>query len=247
MKEFRIINTNELWHRTPRLLFFIAHPDDENLWARELIRKAKRDGAYVRVLRATRGEKGQLWGNDFPEDTVMRERDNEFRRSTRSLGVWGDTLRPAFPDGELPQHQEALNEALVAYVRRGNFGGVVAMSPSERYTWQIAHEDHVSTGLAALMTQYVDNPKMYRRNGDHIPSFRPALTLWTSNEHEAKWSQMRQLPLSEHTMIRRLRSFRTYYGSQFSDHIMDWWDSVLRDISRNETTGNFRHLFVRVR
>lgn len=245
-KEFLPITTRELWNRVPRVLFFIAHPDDERLWATELIRKAKRDGLYVRVLRATRGEKGQLWGRDYPVETVMAKRDNEYRKSTRALGVWGDTLTPAFPDGELPEHQDALNAALVHYVRRGNFGGVVAMAPTERFTWQIAHEDHPATGLAALATQYADNPKKFA-NGEQVPSYRPALTFWTSNDHSAKAGQMRELPLSETAMDRRWRSFERYYGSQFSDSISSWWKGVLEDISRNDETGNYRQLFIRVR
>lgn len=247
MKEIQPITTRELWNRVPRILFFIAHPDDENLWARELIRKARREGVYARILRATRGEKGQLWGDDYPPEIVMAVRDKEYLRSARNLRVGGDTLRPAFPDGELPQHQEALNHAFVNYIRQENFGGVVAISPTERFTWQIAHEDHPATGLAALMTQYSDNPKMYNEAGAKVPNFRPALTFWTTNEHDAKWSQMRQLHLTSRDMVRRLRSFQTYYGSQFSDHIMEWWKGVLEEISRDDETGTFRHLFVRVR
>lgn len=159
-----------LHHEVPgRVLAVYAHPDDAEVSAGGTLARWAAEGAEVRLLVCTRGDKGASDPAVDPEDLTRRRRE-ETRRSSELLGFAGvDHLD--HPDGELDNDLE-LRAELVEALRRHRPDTVVSPDPTavffgDRY---YNHRDHRELGFATLdaVSPAAGNPHYFgdRLGGD---------------------------------------------------------------------------------
>jgi LmbE family N-acetylglucosaminyl deacetylase len=120
-----------------KVLVFSPHPDDETIAISGYIAQAEKNGARVRIILVTDG-------NKHHNGTI---RHVEFRKATGILGVAGsDLVFLDFPDGTLEQQkQSVLFEQFKKQV--DDFGPDIVLYPDS----QDFHPDHSTTGK--IMTQ----------------------------------------------------------------------------------------------
>lgn len=89
----------QLFAGARRVLFFHAHPDDESLWTGGIIARLTAAGVKVKVVTATRGERGEVMPGQLkglegtPE--LAEHREGELARALAELGAG----RPLFLGG----------------------------------------------------------------------------------------------------------------------------------------------------
>lgn len=84
----------EPWFGQGTLLAVHAHPDDESLWTGGLLAQWAASGGRTVVVTASRGERGEMIGDDLADlegdfEAVARYRSGELRRALLALGVSG--------------------------------------------------------------------------------------------------------------------------------------------------------------
>ena len=108
----------------------VPHPDDE-VFAAALMLRAKRAGARVALVCATRGDRGTLHGRPAPPLEVAAHRTKELEASAANLGV-DELILLDLPDGGLDAsaHADVVNQSLdglgcdavVSYGHDGGYG-----------------------------------------------------------------------------------------------------------------------------
>jgi LmbE family N-acetylglucosaminyl deacetylase len=127
-----------------KLMFVVAHPDDESLGAGGVIAKYANEGADVYLITATRGEHG--WPRS-PEtypgpDTLGKIRQDELHSAARTLGVREGAFLD-YIDGQVNQANPSEAIAKIAqHIRRLRPQVVVTFDPFGIY----GHPDHISVG-----------------------------------------------------------------------------------------------------
>jgi LmbE family N-acetylglucosaminyl deacetylase len=127
-----------------KLMFVVAHPDDESLGAGGVIAKYASEGADVYLITATRGEYG--WPGT-PEtnpgpDALAEIRQEEPHSAARILGVREGAFLD-YIDGQVNQANPAEAIAKIArHIRRLRPQVVVTFDPFGIY----GHPDHISVG-----------------------------------------------------------------------------------------------------
>ncbi|MCW5725294.1 MAG: PIG-L family deacetylase [Maricaulaceae bacterium] len=128
-----------------RILLVFAHPDDEIL-ATELIRRAAREGAYVSLFTATRGEAGTQAPPVADQRHLGVVRAAEVYRHGFALGVTDQTVLN-LGDGLLAGHPPELLVSIVAdEIMRSQPDLVVTFHPDSAIS---LHPDHMAIGMAA--------------------------------------------------------------------------------------------------
>jgi LmbE family N-acetylglucosaminyl deacetylase len=136
-----------------RLMYVLAHPDDESLGAGGTLAKYARQGIETYVVTATRGERGRF--GDAPEspglDVVGRTREAELRSAANELGVH-EIVVLDYVDGDLDRAAVApAAEKIAAQVRRIRPHVVITFAPDGAY----GHPDHIAisqlTGAAIVL------------------------------------------------------------------------------------------------
>ncbi len=128
-----------------------AHPDDIESWCAGTLARAIDDGATVRLLLVTSGDKG----TDDPHATaaaVARRREDEAREAARRLGI----VEVAFlrhSDGEV-EDTRALRGELVARIRAWRPAALFTHDPERPYPPYLSHRDHRIVGRATLDAVY---------------------------------------------------------------------------------------------
>jgi LmbE family N-acetylglucosaminyl deacetylase len=126
-----------------RLLFVLAHPDDESMGNGTLIVRAVAMGAEVHLVCATRGGAG--W-NDRPPGRRREElpdiRGEELAEAAEALGLAGVELWD-YPDGGVARcDQEEITARIGEVVERLDPAVVVGWGPDGGY----GHPDHIAVG-----------------------------------------------------------------------------------------------------
>ncbi|WP_161976989.1 PIG-L deacetylase family protein [Dictyobacter kobayashii] len=134
-----------------KLMFILAHPDDESLALGGTIAKYAAEGVETTLVVATRGERGWFsdW-KDYPGEKALGEiREQELRRACQALGIKRlDFLN--YIDGDLDQAEES--EAIfkiVTLLRTIRPHVVVTFGPEGLY----GHPDHIA--ISQLTTSAV--------------------------------------------------------------------------------------------
>lgn len=127
-----------------RIVVVAPHPDDEVLACGGLLSMLCRAGDEQReslIVAVTDGDASHPGSQSWPRERLLRERPAETRRALQRLGLSGETLRLALPDGGVPARRDALCRRLESVLRAGD---VVCT------TWRMdGHPDHEATGKAA--------------------------------------------------------------------------------------------------
>jgi len=149
--------------RPGSVLAIYAHPDDAEISAGGTLARWAREGAEVRLLVCTRGDKGSQDPQADP-DALTAVRREETQRSADLLG-FAAVEHLDHPDGELV-NDTGLRSQLVAAVRRHRPDAVVCPDPTavffgDRY---YNHRDHRELGFAVLdaVSPAAGNPHYFR-------------------------------------------------------------------------------------
>lgn len=125
-----------------RLLFVLAHPDDESLGVGGTIAKYAREGVEVSLLCATRGERGRIGASgERPGAAVMGPlRERELRAAARVLGIQRLSFL-GYQDGDLDRADPREVQIRIArQIRRLRPHVVVTFGPEGGY----GHPDHIA-------------------------------------------------------------------------------------------------------
>jgi LmbE family N-acetylglucosaminyl deacetylase len=168
-----------------RVLVVAAHPDDIEFGAAGTVARWVQEGAQVRYLIATRGDKGSDDGTIDPETLAVR-REAEQRSAAAELGVAGvDFLGE--PDGQV-EPSLRLRERITYALRRFQPEIVMGHDPTVLFVnneW-VNHPDHRAVGLVTVDAVFPTardplNFPEHLREG--LQPWKVAeLFLWSTNE-----------------------------------------------------------------
>jgi len=150
------ISLDELVPAGRRAVIVAPHPDDEVLAVGGLLSMLARAGRQSLIVAVTDGGDSHRGSSQWPRERLLRVRPMETRRALQRLGLPGDTLRLALPDGGL----SARGDLLTAYLE-----AIVVPTDVVFTTWRMdGHPDHEATGHAAAVAtarvgaQFVEVP-----------------------------------------------------------------------------------------
>jgi LmbE family N-acetylglucosaminyl deacetylase len=168
-----------------RVLVIAAHPDDIEFGASGTIARWVTEGATVRYLLATRGDKG----SDDPNadiDALVRLREQEQRAAAAEIGVDGVDFLDE-PDGQV-EASLRLRERLTHAVRAFRPEVVMTHDPTVLFVnneW-VNHPDHRAVGQSAVDAVFptARDPLNFREHlDDGVGPWKVAeLFLWSTNE-----------------------------------------------------------------
>ncbi len=150
-----------------RLLFLLAHPDDETFGPGGTIARYAAEGADVTLVAATRGEAGMLGEPPVTDREHLGEvRAAELARAAKVLGA-RNVVFLGFRDGTLAATpRERILEAAVREIRRARPHVVVGFGPEG----VSRHPDHVA--MSAVAFEAFDAAADPARGG--LPPWAPA-------------------------------------------------------------------------
>lgn len=128
-----------------------AHPDDVESWCAGTLARAAANGATVRLILVTSGDKGSSDPAAQPAE-VAAIREAEARTAARLVGI-AEVAFLRYPDGEV-EPTLALRRDLVAWIRRWRPAVVFTHDPERPLPPYLAHPDHRAVGRAALDAVY---------------------------------------------------------------------------------------------
>lgn len=133
------------------ILAIAAHPDDIEAWCAGTLVRAIDDGATVRLLLVTSGDKGS---GDPAADAraVAMRREGEAMEAARLLGI-AEVAFLRYTDGEVENAQPLLRD-IVGAIRRWQPEVVFTFDPQHPLPPYISHRDHRTVGRATLDAIY---------------------------------------------------------------------------------------------
>jgi LmbE family N-acetylglucosaminyl deacetylase len=168
-----------------RVLVIAAHPDDIEFGASGTIARWVTEGATIRYLLVTRGDKG----SDDPNadiDALVRLREQEQRAAAAEIGVAGVDFLDE-PDGQV-EPSLRLRERLTHAVRTFRPEVVMTHDPTVLFVnneW-VNHPDHRAVGQSAVDAVFptARDPLNFREHldGGLGPWKVAELFLWSTNE-----------------------------------------------------------------
>lgn len=168
-----------------RVLVVAAHPDDIEFGAAGTVARWVTEGAVVRYLIVTRGDKG----SDDPDADVpalTRLREDEQRAAAAELGVEGVDFLDE-PDGQV-EPSLALRERITYAIRSFRPEVVMTHDPTVLFVnneW-VNHPDHRAVGQVTVDAVFptARDPLNFRQHlDDGLEAWKVAeLFLWSTNE-----------------------------------------------------------------
>ena len=168
-----------------RVLVVAAHPDDIEFGAAGTVARWATEGAVVRYLIVTRGDKG----SDDPDTDIAaltRRRETEQRAAAAELGVEGVDFLDE-PDGQV-EPSLSLRERITYAIRAFRPEVVMTHDPTVLFVnneW-VNHPDHRAVGQATVDAVFptARDPLNFRQHLDEgLDAWKVAeLYLWSTNE-----------------------------------------------------------------
>jgi LmbE family N-acetylglucosaminyl deacetylase len=202
-----------------RVLVVAAHPDDIEFGAAATIARWTGEGAAVRYLLVTRGEKGSDDPNADPA-RIAQVRESEQRAAAAEIGVEAIDFLDE-PDGQV-QATLALRERITFAVRSFRPEAVMTHDPTVLFVnneW-VNHPDHRAVGEATVDAVFptARDPLNFREHLDAgVGPWKVAeLYLWSTNEAN-------QIVDISATLDRKIAAL-AHHASQFRsfDEISRW-------------------------
>lgn len=152
----------------PKILFILAHPDDESFIPSGTIAKYAHEGAEIIYICATKGEGGHAGKKPYPPDELQMIRLRELEDASKILGIYKLYVLD-YPDGHLneltpnqPIHQ------LTTFIRREKPDVIITFDP----TGISHHLDHITVHNWVTHAFYLSNNPFYLTEGSE--SYTPA-------------------------------------------------------------------------
>ena len=202
-----------------RVLVVAAHPDDIEFGAAATVARWVREGAEVRYLVVTRGDKG----SDDPDADVAllaKRREAEQRAAADEIGVASVEFLDE-PDGQV-ERSLALRERITRAIRSGRPEVVMSHDPTVLFVnneW-VNHPDHRAVGEVTVDAVFptARDPLNFREHLDEgLGPWKVAeLFLWSTNEAN-------QIVDVGETLDRKVDALR-HHASQFRsfDDVARW-------------------------
>ena len=133
------------------IMAIAAHPDDIESWCAGTLSLAIAEGALVRLLLVTSGERGSSDPDATPSG-VAALREDETREAARILGI-AEVVFLHYPDGDV-ENTRGLRHELVGWIRRWRPTVLFTHDPEQPYPRYLSHRDHRMVGRAALDAVY---------------------------------------------------------------------------------------------
>jgi len=206
------LNDAKTPQKNDRVLVFTPHPDDETLGAGGFIYDAEKNGAEVKVVLATDGNKHGL----------RDQRYAEFRKATADLGVKNnDLVFLGHHDGQLSsENQDQVYAEFKREVDNFHPDFVLFTSPQD------SHPDHADTGRIAEKVlkddNYQSNEYEFLIHADRYPqpkSYRPNNYLLPPSRLVTFDKEWQRYLLSSETENQKLKAV-TEYKSQLNTPIL---------------------------
>ena len=137
--------------RADSIMAIAAHPDDIESWCAGTLALAIAQGATVRLLLVTSGDKGSS-DPHTTSDRVAAIREGEAREAAGRLGI-AEVAFLRYPDGEV-EDTRGLRADLVTAIRRWQPQVLFTHDPEHPYPPYVTHRDHRIVGRAALDAVY---------------------------------------------------------------------------------------------
>jgi len=184
-----------------RLVVVAPHPDDETLGLGATIAQLAASGVEVQVVSVSDGGAAQPGAGLSDQTKVEFTRRRELAEATSILG----TMPPVslgLPDGRLAEHEDRLNDLLVAILQGA------APQTWCAATWRgDGHPDHEAVGRAAAAA--------CRRTGTVLLEYPLWMWHWAAPaDREVPWERARQVGVSDWA-LRRKCSAAQRFRSQF--------------------------------
>ncbi len=156
--------------KQPKIVYILAHPDDESFIVSGSIAKYSDKGVKVIYICATRGENGHGGGLKYqlPSDELKMIRIEELEKVCDLLGI-DELYELDYPDGHLHELEssEPINR-LVTYLRREKPDVVITFDS----TGISGHLDHVTTHKWVTQAFHLSSNPFYWSND--LPPYTPA-------------------------------------------------------------------------
>jgi LmbE family N-acetylglucosaminyl deacetylase len=213
---------------TLKLMFILAHPDDESLGMGGAAAKYAGEGVETYLVTATRGERG--WFGDPAEypgpATLGRIREIELRAAAATLGLRAVTFLD-YLDGDLDQADpaEAISR-IVAELRRVRPQVVVTFDPWGFY----GHPDHIAISqLASAAVVAAANPLYLEAPGMAHQVSKLYYRAFTQAEQEAYEAAFGDLVMNVDGVERRSTTWPEWSLTTRIDTLAYWsqvWEAV---------------------
>ncbi len=126
-----------------KVLAIVAHPDDMEFFAGGTVRKMVQEGAEVREVIVTNGERGSY---ELKSEDLIETRREEALQAAEVLGVKSVTFL-GYSDGMLADYRfNEIREKIMAQLRKRRPDAIITWDPFAPFE---THQDHRITGLAA--------------------------------------------------------------------------------------------------
>lgn len=129
------------------IMALAAHPDDIEAWCAGTLLRAAANGATVRLLLVTSGDKGS--GDPLTDPRLLAlRREDEARDAAKLLGI-AEVVFLRYTDGEVEETQALLRD-IVGWIRRWQPEIVFTFDPQHPLPPYISHRDHRTVGRTTL-------------------------------------------------------------------------------------------------
>jgi LmbE family N-acetylglucosaminyl deacetylase len=216
-----------------RLLFVLAHPDDESLGFGGTIAKYASEGAEVFLITATKGQRGRFKLNESrpSNDVVGQAREQELYAAASILGVKEATVLN-YMDGDLDKanHKE-ITSTIASHIRRIKPHVVLTFGPDGVY----GHPDHIAISqftTAAVVN--AGNPNELADVNDSHSVLKLYYLAWTDSTFQLHHRALKELGMN----VDGERRLSVPYPEWMVTTIIDaypYWKTVWKAISCHET------------
>jgi LmbE family N-acetylglucosaminyl deacetylase len=216
-----------------RLLFVLAHPDDESLGFGGTIAKYASEGAEIFLITATKGQRGRFRLNDNrpSNDIVGQAREQELYAAANILGITETTVLH-YMDGDLDKtnHKEIIS-VITSQIRRIKPQVVLTFGPDGVY----GHPDHIAISqftTAAVMD--AANPNNLEVASAPHSVLKLYYLAWTNSTFQLHQNALKELGMNVDG-VRRLAVPYPEWMVTTTINAYPYWKTVWEAVCCHET------------
>lgn len=227
-----------------RLLFVLAHPDDESLGFGGTIARYVNEGAEVFLITATRGQRGRfgIADNKPAPEIVGKVREKELHAASKILGIKEVTVLD-YMDGDLDTtNPDEIINTIVYHIRRIKPQIILTFGPDGVY----GHPDHIAisqyTGAAIVRAGESSSPTNGYTPHTVLKLYHLAWTTLVSQLHQ---QALKEFGMNVDGLRRLVVSYPDWMVTTSIDAHRYWktvWQAVLCHETQMGIYANLREL-----